>query len=133
MPWLLGAFLFWLALRGSLGTYAAFATSTNAAGSLGSIFSNFSLPISILSGIKSAAGQGTPAPSTSGQPMPGASSLTAPNVSSPAGQAPGTYLNALGQPTAMQTEGAGIYSPSSPALGLLTQAQGNVAGGAAGL
>lgn len=135
MIWLLGAFVFWLALRGELGTYAGFVATKNASGGgfFSDVFGSFSIPVSILSGLKSAAGQGSPAASTSGQPMPGSGSLSSPNVMSPAGQAPGTYMNALGYPTALQTEDAGAYSASSPALGLLKQAQGNVAGGAAGL
>lgn len=134
MAWLIGAFLFWLALKGELGKYAGFATTSNPAGTLGAVLGG--LPSWLGGSLKSAAGQGSPAPSKSGQPMPGANSsdANAPTVMSPAGQAPGTYTNALGYPTALNTDaGLPVYSASSPALGYLTQAQGYVAGGAAGL
>lgn len=38
MLWFVAAFVFWIALRGELGTYAGFVTTSNSSGTLAAIF-----------------------------------------------------------------------------------------------
>lgn len=130
---LLAAWLFWLALNGRLGTYAAFAT-TAGSGSGGGIFANFSIPISLFG---SSATPGTvgntlgvaPPGTTTGQDK-GMPSYTGYQASLPATDT-GTTAGLL---SSLFT---GFYPSGLPNYGTLNslnnQAIGNVAGGAAGL
>lgn len=123
---LLGAWLFWLALRGRLQTYAAFATTANAAG--GFKFPSFSIPVSINAALQSA--QSVVAP-TSGAGTPTAAAPSAmPGI--------GQYVNSL--PAGDNSVWGNIYSvatgygpsglPSYSTLGQLnTQANTNVSAG----
>lgn len=133
MPWVLAAFLFWLALRGKLAAYAGFATKPNPSpeGFLSAVFGSISIPITVW-------------------PFGRSSSSTAPTAANPQGTgvagtpgglgtstpAPGTAASSGPSWANVQQTFArlGIGTAESQRIaGLNQQAKGNVAGGAAGL
>lgn len=138
MPWVMAAFLFWLALRGKLAAYAGFATTPNATGGgfLKDVFGGFSIPINIVGGLKAALGLGSGGTAPTTDNPQGTGVAGTPGGLGRSTPAPGTAADQSPSWSNVQQTFArlGIGTAEAQRIaGLNKQAQGNTAGGAAGL